>query len=421
LQGDPLGPRSHFPVRCPQQIAGSRSFTSACGGTIDIWGLVELRRSAVVVACGVGLAGPASASAASGGAYASAPAKITSVSCVKGCASAEAAKPGSLLRVRGDAMREVAKIVFLGGGGHADNATVTVGRARRKSVDVTVPEKATSGRLRAVNGDGARSAASRAVVSIQRGAASTAALDVRVIGRRVYYDAERLARIDLMARRAMAVTVALVRVVDGVTVMGWPVALAEEEVSSITWDGRVDGVPQPAGRYEFRVFEAVDGTGVVAAAADASQVLAGGGFDLVDHIFPVRGRHSYGSGQAVFGAQRHGHIHQGHDVFARCGTRMVAARGGVVKLNGFERSAGNYVVIDGDGTEIDYAYMHLRDRSPVAERARVMTGQAIGNVGDTGDAKGCHLHFELWSGPGWYTGGAPFDPLPLLKAWDAYS
>ena len=366
---------------------------------------------------------PASASAGPGGAFASAPATIKSVSCVAGCASAAAAKAGSLLRVGGTGMREVAKVVFLGGGGHADNATVRVSKARRDSVDVTVPEKATSGRLRAVNADGARSAASRAVVSVQRGAAGSAALDVKVIGRRVYLGAARPARVDLLARRAMAVTVALVRVIDGAVVATWPLLLAPEALSSVTWDGRVEGVAQPAGRYEFRVFDVGSGAAAAAAVASVSApaALASGGFDLVDHIFPVRGRHTYGSGQAAFGAHRSGHTHQGHDVFARCGTPMVAARGGVVKLNKFERSAGNYIVIDGEGTDVDYVYMHLREPSPLAKGARVLTGQAIGDVGDTGDARGCHLHFELWTGPGWYTGGAPIDPQPFLKLWDAYS
>jgi murein DD-endopeptidase MepM/ murein hydrolase activator NlpD len=70
---------------------------------------------------------------------------------------------------------------------------------------------------------------------------------------------------------------------------------------------------------------------------------------------------------------------------------------------------------------VDYAYMHLRDPSPLRKGARVRTGQAIGAVGDTGAASACHLHFEMWTGPGWYTGGQPVDPLPFLKAWDAYS
>ncbi len=344
------------------------------------------------------------------------------MACVKACAGTDAAKPGSLLRVRGTRMRDVAKIVFLGGGGHTDNTTVKVSRARSASVDVTVPEKATSGRLRAVNTDGARSAASRAVVSVQRLAAdSGAALDAKVIGRRVYYDAARPARIDLLARRAMIVTVALVRVADGASVMAWPVVLVPETASSVTWDGRVEGVAQPAGRYEFRVLDGAVGGGAGVQAASAPAALATGAFDLVDHIFPVRGRHSFGSGQAAFGAQRNGHTHQGHDVFAACGTRMVAARGGVVKLNRFERSAGNYLVIDGEGTDVDYVYMHLQEPSPLVKGARVLTGQVIGDVGDSGDAHGCHLHFELWGAPGWYTGGAPIDPQVVLKAWDAYS
>jgi pyruvate/2-oxoglutarate dehydrogenase complex dihydrolipoamide acyltransferase (E2) component len=73
-------------------------------------------------------------------------------------------------------------------------------------------------------------------------------------------------------------------------------------------------------------------------------------------------------------------------------------------------------VIDNDGAATDYGYMHLRDKALVAEGEHVATGQPIGYVGDTGDADGCHLHFEIWTAPGWYAGGRPIDPLPSLKA-----
>ena len=87
----------------------------------------------------------------------------------------------------------------------------------------------------------------------------------------------------------------------------------------------------------------------------------------------------------------------------------------------YHSAAGHYVVIDGGATGIDYAYMHLTSASPLREGQRVETGQQIGTVGESGNAQGCHLHFELWGRPGWYEGGKPFDPLPALRHWDQIS
>lgn len=138
-------------------------------------------------------------------------------------------------------------------------------------------------------------------------------------------------------------------------------------------------------------------------------------------LFPVPGPHDFGTSMSRFGAGRSGHTHQGHDVMAECGEPVIAARGGEVQYSGYQDAAGNYVVIDGSGTGFDMAYMHLAEPSPLQASDVVRTGQPIGAVGDTGSATACHLHFEIWTSPGWYEGGSPVDPLPYLLRWDRYS
>ncbi len=373
-----------------------------------------------MLACGFGL-GIASTTPAlaagtgNGGAYSSVRAKITSVQCLAGCSGFESAKTGSVVRVRGSAMDQVAKIVFLGRKGAADDVKAKVSRRTASLVEVVVPANASSGRLRAINADGLRSRASKATIAIKLSGSGT--LDARVTGQRVFLGASRKAQLDVLAQKPVSVSVTLTRLADGAVVGGWQLgAIIPGVVHSLSWDGTFAGAVQPIGRYEFAVM--ASGAGYQAASLNP---VATGVFDLVDHKFPVRGKHNYGQSMAAFGAGRGGHSHQGHDVFAKCGTPLVAARGGVVKLNKFQSAAGNYLVIDADGTDVDYVYMHLRERSPVKKGTHVGTGQLIGRVGDTGRANGCHLHFEMWDAPGWYTGGKPFDPLPFLKAWDKYS
>ena len=196
--------------------------------------------------------------------------------------------------------------------------------------------------------------------------------------------------------------------------------VAPEASISVRWDGtEADGRPARNGRYSFRV-------GPQAPAAPAARRATGAaalelGFSFYGYAFPVLGRHEFGMGAGRFGAPRSGHTHQGQDVMAACGTPLVAARGGRVQYAGYQSAAGNYLVIDGRGTGYDFMYAHLAQPSPLHTGDVVRTGQPIGIVGETGDAVGCHLHFEIWTSPGWYEGGSPIDPLPFLEKWDAYS
>jgi murein DD-endopeptidase MepM/ murein hydrolase activator NlpD len=195
--------------------------------------------------------------------------------------------------------------------------------------------------------------------------------------------------------------------------------VAPETETAIRWDGTTnDGRAAPNGRYTFQVSSQA---GALAARPATSSKAPSLGFAFYGYAFPLLGTHDYGGSGAVFGAGRAGHTHQGHDVMADCGEPMIAARGGRVQYSGYHSAAGNYVVIDGKGTTLDFMYAHLAEPSPLKTGDTVRTAQPIGIVGDTGSATACHLHFEIWTTPGWYEGGSPIDPLPYLQKWDRYS
>jgi murein DD-endopeptidase MepM/ murein hydrolase activator NlpD len=195
--------------------------------------------------------------------------------------------------------------------------------------------------------------------------------------------------------------------------------VAPDVAYGLRWDGTAaTGLPARNGRYSF----AISSQTAVPAARPATKSSAPAlSFAFYGYAFPIPGAHEFGSSAGRFGAARSGHTHQGQDVMAACGVPLVAARGGAVQYSEYEANAGNYVVIDGKGTPNDFMYAHLAEPSPLQPGDTVRTGQPIGIVGDSGDASGCHLHFEIWGLPGWYEGGSPFDPLPLLEKWDLYS
>ncbi len=139
-------------------------------------------------------------------------------------------------------------------------------------------------------------------------------------------------------------------------------------------------------------------------------------------VFPVVGPHSYGDAANRFGAGRVGHIHQGQDVLASEGTPVVAPMAGTIITTGYQASAAGWYVAEHTASTFDFFFAHCQTGSlAVSTGQAVRAGQALCKVGQTGDATGPHLHFEMWVG-GWQAaGGHPIDPLPYLEAWERVS
>jgi murein DD-endopeptidase MepM/ murein hydrolase activator NlpD len=397
------------------------------------------KRGACALFLCAAVAAPAVASAQSSGggtAYVPTP-KVSKVTCLRKCASKHRARGGSILKIVGTELAGVNQLTYLGSYGSGDDVTVKVRAGSDSRLQARVPLGAVTGPVSLATAAGGRSAPSDAVLILPPlppepnpelspvpgpRVSGAPQLETGTSRTKAFVDARPGVTFSfrLSGASAAALKVELVSAADGAVVKAWtPQEVPPDHVQSISWSGRIGRAAAKPGRYAFRL-TAASADGSEARSAQTGDVQRDA-FDLYDHIFPIRGPHDFGGAGARFGAVRAGHTHQGQDAFAKCGTRMVAARGGRVKFKQYHAAAGHYLVIDGDGTEIDYVYMHLDQPSPFSEGDRVYTGQTIGAVGASGNAEGCHLHFELWSGPGWYDGGKPFDPLPSLQAWDSWS
>jgi murein DD-endopeptidase MepM/ murein hydrolase activator NlpD len=194
------------------------------------------------------------------------------------------------------------------------------------------------------------------------------------------------------------------------------VSFGSAESKDASWNGALGaGGWAPDGTYTMKLSD----PGTAGASVTGGQTAP---FALHGHHFPVPGAHNFGGAGSRFGAPRGTRSHQGQDVAAACGESLYVAEGGSLRVNSYQGSgAGYYIVIHGAISGSDYVYMHMQAASWAPANATVYTGQQIGRVGNTGHSTGCHLHFERWSPPGWYVGGAPYDPLPELLYWDTYS
>lgn len=101
-------------------------------------------------------------------------------------------------------------------------------------------------------------------------------------------------------------------------------------------------------------------------------------------------------------------FHQGLDLKAPYGSKVVAAFSGVVHAAGNSYNSGNYIYLDhGDG--VMTFYCHLSEIL-VAKGDTIQQGQLIALSGNTGArTTGPHLHFGV------YIDGKPYDPRKVLE------
>ena len=96
-----------------------------------------------------------------------------------------------------------------------------------------------------------------------------------------------------------------------------------------------------------------------------------------------------------FGAPRGNRLHQGIDIKADRGTPVLAIADGIVKRvkNGGNGGRQVWLTLHNEMT-VFYAHLH---EQWVKEGDQVAQGDAIGSVGNTGNASGVspHLHFEI--------------------------
>jgi murein DD-endopeptidase MepM/ murein hydrolase activator NlpD len=108
-----------------------------------------------------------------------------------------------------------------------------------------------------------------------------------------------------------------------------------------------------------------------------------------------------------FGQPRTGHRHQGNDMFAPIGTANLAVVSGNITY-GPGGSGGNGAYLGGENG-VTYIYYHLSEY--VGGPRHVNQGEVIGKVGQTGNARAPHTHFEIR--PGGRTAN-PINPYTTL-------
>ncbi|MEK5106373.1 peptidoglycan DD-metalloendopeptidase family protein [Cytobacillus sp. FSL K6-0129] len=123
-------------------------------------------------------------------------------------------------------------------------------------------------------------------------------------------------------------------------------------------------------------------------------------------VWPVEGviTDTYGT--------RGGH-HKGIDIAAEIGTPIHSVDSGVVTRSYYSDTYGNVVFIQ-HHNDTETIYAHLKKRL-VFEGEVISAGDTIGEMGNTGDSSGVHLHFEVHANEWTFSKENALDPFLVFN------
>ncbi|MGV2940374.1 murein hydrolase activator EnvC [Mesobacillus sp. LC4] len=128
-------------------------------------------------------------------------------------------------------------------------------------------------------------------------------------------------------------------------------------------------------------------------------------------IMPTKGEQTSGYGP------RWGRLHAGIDIADESvETEVVAAASGTVIRSYYSVTYGNCVLITHKINDRTFTtlYAHL-EKSTVTTGQSIKKGELLGYMGNTGDSRGKHLHFEIHEGQWNYEKSNSIDPLQYVK------
>ena len=153
-----------------------------------------------------------------------------------------------------------------------------------------------------------------------------------------------------------------------------------------------------------------------------------GGWPVRPIVFPTLGPVSYADGWGDYRADIATHFHIGVDILGSKLQPLVAVTNGVIShvVQNHVTAGWGLVITDDQGW--DYRYYHMNNDAPgtddasnpaawrfapgIIEGSRVVAGQLIGYMGDSGDSEETtHTHFEIHA-----PDGTPINPYPSVRA-----